>query len=268
MDSAVNNPTLLHAIEKQFILGSNYNFTYNQLVGKQPRDAFYFNGNLDLSGNVAGLITGASAKSGHKAYLFNLDFAQYIRAETDFRYYHKVNHTIWANRIDIGFGYPYGNSAALPFIKQFYAGGTNSLRAFRSRSVGPGTFEPVNQNGFYTDQSGDIKFEMNTELRAKLFSIVNGAVFVDAGNVWLYNEDSTRPGGKFNGQLFKQLAVGAGLGIRLDVSILVVRLDVGFPLRIPYLPEGHQWVIKQVALGSSEWRKNNLVYNFGIGYPF
>ena len=267
-DSAAKNPVLLLAIQKQFILGSNYNFNYNQLVGKQRPNAIYFNGNLDLSGNVAGLLSGANAKSGKTVYLLGLDFSQYIRAETDFRYYHKEGTTVWANRIDIGFGYPYGNSTALPFIKQFFVGGTNSVRAFRSRSVGPGTYNSPDQNNFLPDQSGDIKLEMNTELRAKLFSIVNGAIFVDAGNVWLYNADTSRPGGQFSGQFLQQLAVGTGVGLRFDVSILLIRLDVAFPLRKPYLPEGQRWVINQIDFGSGNWRSNNLVFNLGIGYPF
>jgi outer membrane protein assembly factor BamA len=267
-DSAINNPTLLLAIQKQFILGSNYTFTYNQLVGKQPRNAIYFRGNLDLSGNIAGLVSGADTKDGKTVTVFGLDFAQYIRAETDFRYYYKTGNTVWANRIDVGFGYPYGNSTALPFVKQFFAGGTNDIRAFRSMSVGPGTYVSPDQNNFLPDQSGDIKFEVNTELRAKLFSIVNGAIFVDAGNVWLYNADTARSGGQFSGQFLNQLAVGTGVGLRFDISILLIRLDVAFPLRKPYLPEGQRWVINQIAFGDGEWRRNNLVFNLGIGYPF
>jgi outer membrane protein assembly factor BamA len=268
IDSAINNPTLLLAVQKQFILGSTYNFTYNQLVGKQPRNAIYFNGNLDLSGNIAGLLSGADAKDGNTKYVFGLDFAQYVRVETDFRYYHKEGNTVWANRIDVGFGYPYGNSTALPFVKQFFVGGTNSLRAFRSSSVGPGTYEPADQSNFLPDQTGDIKLELNTELRVKLFSIVNGAIFVDAGNVWLYNADTSRPGGQFNGQFLQQLAVGTGVGLRFDISILILRLDVAFPLRKPYLPEGQRWVINQIDFGSGNWRSQNLVFNLGIGYPF
>jgi outer membrane protein insertion porin family len=268
MDSALINPTLLLAIQKQFILGSNYNFTFNQLVGKRPPNAFYFNGNIDLSGNIAGLLTGANTKAGKTVYLFNLDFSQYIRGETDFRFYHTEGSTIWANRIDVGFGYPYGNSTALPFIKQFFVGGTNSVRAFRSRSVGPGTYTPPYANNFLPDQSGDIKLELNTELRAHLFSIVNGAIFVDAGNVWLYNDDPLKPGGKFTGEFLQQLAVGTGVGLRFDVSILVIRVDLAFPLRKPWLPNDQRWVINQIAFGSSEWRSENLVFNFGIGYPF
>jgi outer membrane protein assembly factor BamA len=97
---------------------------------------------------------------------------------------------------------------------------------------------------------------------------VNGAIFVDAGNVWLYNADTSRPGGQFNGQFLQQLAVGTGVGLRFDISILILRLDVAFPLRKPYLPEGQRWVINQIDFGSGNWRSQNLVFNLGIGYPF
>jgi len=266
-DSAKKNPALNYAIQKQFILGSNYTFTFNQLNGKQPVNAFYLNENIDVSGNIAGLLSGANAKAGKIIYLFGLDFSQYVKTETDFRFYHNMGNSTWANRIDVGIGIPYGNSTALPFIKQFFAGGTNDIRAFRSRSVGPGIFQDTTDN-FLPDQAGDIKLEMNTELRAKLFSIVNGAIFVDAGNVWLFNNDTLQPGGKFTSGFLKQLAVGAGVGLRFDISILIIRLDVAFPLRIPYLPDGHRWVINQIDFGSGTWRGKNLVYNLGIGYPF
>lgn len=271
-DSAINNPTLLNAIQKEFIVGSNYTFTYNELAsGKQQTNAIYFNGNIDLSGNVIGLLNGANTKAGKTVTIFGLDFSQYVKTEADFRFYHKISGgTTWANRVDVGIGIPYGNSTALPFIKQFFEGGNNSLRAFRSRSVGPGTYLPPGTGtGIYIpDQSGDIKLEMNTELRMKLFSIVEGAVFVDAGNVWLYNADTSKPGGQFSSNFLSQLAVGTGVGLRFNISILILRLDIAFPLREPYLPAGHRWVLNQFDLSSSDWRKQNLVFNIGIGYPF
>ncbi len=162
---------------------------------------------------------------------------------------------------------PHGNSKSLPYIKQFFSGGTNSIRAFRNRNVGPGTYYDVNQTGV-PDQTGDIKLELNTEIRAKLFSIVEGAAFVDAGNIWLYNDDPLKQGAQFTKNFYKELAVGAGVGLRLDVSILIVRLDVAFPLRKPWLPDGERWVIKQIQLGNSQWRKDNIIWNLGIGYPF
>src|SRR5690606_1896536 len=103
------------------------------------------------------------------------------------------------SRLIAGVGYPYGNSSELPFIRQFFIGGTNSIRAFRARSLGPGSYNPnVDASSFLPDQSGDIKLEFNTEYRAKLFSVVHGAVFVDAGNIWLMNKNPLKPGGEFS----------------------------------------------------------------------
>jgi outer membrane protein assembly factor BamA len=266
---AKTNPALQKAIEKQFILGSNYNYNYNQLLNNQVMSGYYFNGNIDLSGNIAGLVSGANAKAGNTKYIANAQFSQYVRLEGEFRYYLKVSSSsVLASRVLAGIGLPYGNSTSLPYIKQFFSGGNNSIRAFRSRSVGPGSYKDSTRFGFLPDQSGDIKMELNTELRAKLFSIVQGAIFVDAGNIWLYNSDSSRPGGKFSNQFLKELAVGTGVGLRFDVTFLVLRLDVAFPLRKPYLPDGQRWVINQINFGDPDWRRENIIYNIAIGYPF
>ncbi|MFT3705460.1 MAG: BamA/TamA family outer membrane protein [Agriterribacter sp.] len=269
LDSIANNAALGKAVEKQFILGSTYNYNYNQLAGNNALKGLYFNGNVDLSGNIAGLISGADIANGKPKTIFNAEFSQYVRLETDLRYYVKLSSkNVWANRLIVGFGYPYGNSSALPFIKQFFSGGNNSIRAFRSRSLGPGTYKDEQTTTFLPDQSGDIKLEMNSEVRAKLFSIVYGAIFVDAGNIWLYNKDDNKPGGQFSSSFLKELAVGTGAGLRFDVSFLVVRFDVAFPLRKPWLPEKDRWVLNQIDFGSSSWRRENIVYNIGIGYPF
>ncbi|MDF2191558.1 BamA/TamA family outer membrane protein [Paraflavitalea sp. CAU 1676] len=262
------DPTLAKAIEKQFILGNTYNFTYDTRIDKPAHaTGVYFSGTLDMSGNLAGLIFGDSSK-GKSGQVFGAVFSQYVKGEADLRYYLRTGtHSSWANRLIIGGSLPHGNSKSLPYIKQFFSGGTNSIRAFRNRNVGPGTYYDVNQTGV-PDQTGDIKLELNTEIRAKLFSIVEGAAFVDAGNIWLYNEETLKPGAKFTKDFYKELAVGAGVGLRLDVSILIVRLDVAFPLRKPWLPDGERWVIKQIDLGNGEWRKNNIIWNLGIGYPF
>lgn len=265
-DSIGQNPYLAKAIERQFIIGANYNYNYSELQDNIFKTGIYFNGNADLSGNIAGLITGASANNPKE--IFGARFSQYIRLETDFRYYIKLGKwKVLANRILLGGSVPYGNSRSLPFVKQFFSGGNNSLRGFRSRSVGPGTYRFNPSGSFLPDQSGDIKLELNTELRAKLFSIVHGAVFVDAGNVWLYHGD-TLQGAQFSSSFLKELAVDAGVGLRFDVSFLVLRLDLAFPLRKPYLPPGERWVIDQIDFGSSRWRKDNLIFNLGIGYPF
>jgi outer membrane protein assembly factor BamA len=272
LDSLKNDPTLGKAIDTQFILGSSYNYLYNTLVRRQTGNGIYFNGLLDLSGNVAGLFTkGTVKKGGKEGRIFGAPFSQYVKVETDFRVYRKVsNSSIWANRIIVGVGLPHGNSLELPFIKQFFVGGNNSLRAFRSRSVGPGTYLSPNiaDKGFVPDQSGDIKLELNSELRFKIINVVHGAVFVDAGNVWLFNESQLKPGGKFTNKFISELAVGTGVGIRFDINILVLRLDVGFPLRKPFLAEKNRWVINLIDLKDKDWRKDNLVFNLAIGYPF
>lgn len=267
------DPTVRNSFEKQFILGANYSFTYSDQLETQRRHNLYFNGTLDLSGNIAGLFTGRNSPS-DPATVFNTPFSQYIKVEADARSYLKVNDGItWANRLIAGAGQPYGNSLSLPFVKQFFIGGSNSLRAFRARSLGPGSYNvednaDENETGFLPDQAGDIKLEANTELRFDLVSALKGAAFVDAGNIWLMKNDPLKSGAQFSGDFLKEIAVGAGLGLRVDLSFFVIRLDVAFPLRKPYLPEGERWVIDEVDFGDREWRRENLVFNIAIGYPF
>lgn len=269
-DSARKNRTLLKAVEKQFILGTNYNYNYNQMVGKTAMSSgLYFNGNIDLSGNVAGLIAGADAKHNKPKNILNAQFSQYVRFETDIRKYIKISETaVWANRFIAGLGLPYGNSLQMPYVKQFFVGGTNSIRAFRSRSIGPGSYIDTTISTFLPDQSGDIKLELNTELRVKLFSIVHGALFVDAGNIWLFNEDSLKKGAKFSKDFIKELAVGGGVGLRFDISFLVIRLDMAVPFRKPWLVDKERWVINKIKFKEPAWRRQNIVWNLGIGYPF
>jgi outer membrane protein insertion porin family len=268
-DTAImKNPTLAKIIEKQFVLGSYFVYNFNQLTSNMPANAFYFNGLVDLSGNIAGVLVKTNDKTGQKE-LFGSDFDQYIKTEADFRYYRRVGlNSVLANRIIVGFGYSYGNSLELPFIKQFFVGGTNSVRAFRSRSLGPGTYLPPPTTTFLPDQSGDIKLELNTEFRAKLYSVIHGAVFIDAGNVWLYRENPLKPGGKFTSDFLNELAVGTGVGLRFDFNFFVLRLDVAFPVRKPWLAKGNRMVLDQIDFGNRTWRRENVVFNLGIGYPF
>jgi outer membrane protein assembly factor BamA len=126
----------------------------------------------------------------------------------------------------------------------------------------------TNTNSFLADQSGDLKIEFNTEYRAKIYGIVKGAVFLDAGNIWLLNDNLDKPGSKFTKNFMNEIAVGTGVGLRFDLSFLVLRTDFAFPIRKPYLPEGRRWVIDAINIGSSSWRKENLIFNLAIGYPF
>ena len=267
----ISQDTLLaRAVQKQFILGSTYQYNYNELAtGLQPKNARYLNALLDLSGNIAGLFSGADVKAGKEVTIRDIPFAQYIKFELDSRFYRKVGlYSTWANRVIAGLGIPYGNSVQLPFIKQFFIGGNNSLRGFRSRSVGPGTYRYVDSVDFLPDETGDIKLELNTEFRFRINGPLYGALFLDAGNIWLVS-DSTwthKPGSQFTSKFLNQLAVDAGIGFRFDITLFVIRLDIAFPLRKPW--EQNPWVIDQVKFFNKPWRRENIIYNLGIGYPF
>lgn len=261
------NPALRYSLQKQFIIGSNYSFTYTNQMEDQRRNNLYFNGTLETGGNVWGLFVPKNS-DGEKS-IFNVPLSQFVRLETDLRDFYKINRNlIWANRLNLGYGYAYGNSTSIPFVRQFFAGGSNDIRAFAARTLGPGTYK-VPDTAIFADQGGDIKIMLNTELRFKLVSVLYGALFADAGNIWLRKEDPERLGSAFKAsKAFSQMAVGTGAGLRVDATIFVIRLDVAFPIRKPYLPEGERWVLDQVAFGDKGWRKENLVYNIGIGYPF
>ena len=164
-----------------------------------------------------------------------------------------------ASRIIAGGAFAYGNATTIPFIKQFFIGGTNSIRAFRARSIGPGSSEPDTNSAFLPDQSGDIKLEFSTEYRAKIYSIVHGAVFLDAGNIWTRNDPDESK--NFSKKFFEEIAVGAGFGLRFDLSILVLRTDFALPLRLPYGNVSDRWILEKMNLKSG-------VFNLAIGYPF
>ncbi len=255
------NIVLARSIERQFIIGPVYNYNYNtQLQQNRRRNNFYFNGNLDLSANILGLASGADVAKGKEKLIFGTPYSQYVRVEADFRHYLSFSeNTILASRITGGVGYAYGNSQTMPFVKEFFAGGANDIRAFRSRTIGPGTYYAGNRTtSFVADQPGDVKMELNTELRFKLVSVFRMAFFADAGNIWTLRTDSSRAGSKISKNFLSQAAVGVGTGLRVDVSILLIRLDLGVPVREPYLEAGKRWVFDS----------KNLVYNFAIGYPF
>ncbi len=265
--------TLRRSIEPQFILGPSYNYNYN--TNNRPNNRlhnFYFNANLEAPGNILGVFSGTEfnkEKQGSGTFLNTL-FSQYVRAELDGRHYlrlgdreHRAN--ILASRLLAGIGFPYGNSDALPFIKAFFIGGVNDLRAFRARTLGPGSYYVRNfkTDGIIPDQPGDIKLLASSEVRAKLVSILNGAVFVDAGNIWTIKDDPERPGAKFGSDFINQIAAGAGVGLRIDLSFLVVRLDLATPIRKPFETKSQNF-----DFGNADYRKENLILNLALGYPF
>lgn len=254
------------------IIGPTYQFTYNSQIAGRKDLNFYFDGLLDLSGNILGLSQGAKLNQTKKE-IFGAAYAQYVKAQTDFRVYRTFGkENTWANRVFIGAGYSYGNSSNMPNIKQFFAGGASSLRGFRSRVLGPGTYhaDDININGArFLELLGDLKLELNSEFRFPIYdNWIKGAGFVDAGNIWLLRDNPSMPGAKISKDFYKEIAVSAGLGLRFDFSIVVLRTDFGMPLRKPWLAEGNRWVFDQIDFRSKSWRTDNLIFNLAIGYPF
>ena len=199
--------------------------------------------------------------------LFDRRFSQYVRFRPELRYYSPLGRRgdRVVARLLAGVALPYGNSDVVPYVKQFFVGGTNSVRAFRARSVGPGIYVPDASSGVLIDQTGDIRFEANLEYRFTIAGFLKGAVFGDAGNIWLVNDDPQRPGGDLEwSHVLSELAVGAGLGLRFDPEVIVVRLDLATPLRQPSLPEGDRWVFDDLQPRIFD----NVVFNIAIGYPF
>jgi outer membrane protein insertion porin family len=264
---AMITPALLLNVYSEAILGTYFSYTYNS--GRRSRiNKFYFNAGVDLSGNIAGIITGA--KSFRQKTIFNTPFAQYVKLDFDVHYTRALpGKWDWANRLQIGIGLPYNNSALLPFTKQYIIGGSNSIRGFRVRSLGPGTYKPTTEDQrFFQIIGGDYKFLVNTELRVPFTKVVSGAVFIDAGNIWTKDTLIFGPAGQLSKEWIKELAVATGVGLRFDVTVLVIRVDLGIPLRKPYLPDGQRWVFNQFDFGSSAWRKENLILNIALGLPF
>ncbi len=257
--TSTRNPALKHVIDPQFTFGPSYSYTYTNTTETYRTNTFYYNGRASTSGFLTGLITGADTLNGKARSVFGTHFNQYIKLENEIRFFHRVGakSTIAARAIASA-GIPMGNSTILPYSQQFFIGGANSLRGFRARSIGPGSVDPTqyinNNNSFIADQSGDIKIEASLEYRPHLFSIVYGALFADAGNIW--NARGHQPGGTFGPNFLSQMAVDAGFGLRFDASVLVLRTDFGFPLKKPF------------TQSNPLINYDKMVFNLAIGYPF
>ena len=252
------NPYLETSFNQQFILGPRYSFTYNGMVDEADTHQFFLNSNVDLSGNLLGLF---SAGGGEEPKTFlGLPYAQYVRLDSDFRYHFNfgVEQTI-ATRLFAGYGIPYGNSETMPFSKQYFSGGPYSVRAFRIRGLGPGSYNPnASGEASYFDQAGNIRLEANVEYRFPLFSFFKGAVFADAGNVWNTGEIEYLEGGQFGSDFLSEFGAGVGFGLRIDIQNFIIRFDLAAPVRTPWLPKGERW----------GFRYDEPVLNFAIGYPF
>lgn len=249
------NPFLRHSFEQQFIAGLMYSFTYNELSVSNRRGRLYLKYNFDIAGNLISLL-GKEQPDGVETFL-GLKYAQYVKNDIDVSYHYALGHsrnTILVGHLFAGLGIPYGNSRTLPFVKKYYAGGPSSVRAFPIRSLGPGTYQPQPGEYSYFDQAGNISLIANLEYRFPIISILKGAVFMDAGNVWLLHKNKNFPGGQFTSDFLSELGIGTGVGLRIDVQGFVVRFDLAFPLKRP----AREWVFEY----------GHPVLNFAIGYPF
>lgn len=274
------------------IVGGNYSYIFNNQKIKNSHDYWFLRINAEAAGNMlmfAEKLTGGEKTAGvkktpegalldsTKAYrILGQPFAQYIRTDLDLRYYFKFNDvSSLAYRGFFGIAIPYGNSKAVPFEKQYFGGGANGIRAWQARSLGPGSYNHFNSASFL-NETADIKIEANAEYRFKLFWILEGAVFFDAGNIWSLKYDVARPGAQFRfKQFYKDVAVGTGTGFRFDFKFVVARVDIGMKLRDPLngsksldgnyvrLDPGSKWIFL-----NGPYKRDDFTIVLGIGYPF
>lgn len=243
------------------ILGTRYSFVYNTQNINRTGSFVYFRADLESSGNLLSLFNRTKLITEADGYheLLGIRYAQYLRSSFDVRQHVDLGNESWlVFRQFLGLGLPYGNSEDLPFERSFYAGGANSLRGWTYHGVGPGGYVPVGDD---IEKIGDLQLELNAEYRFPVYNIFNGALFVDAGNVWTYNANPSMPNGEFKFNTFyKQIALDAGFGLRIDVSFLILRVDLAYAMRNPYPDENNNY-----------WRfgkGGNWKLNLGIGYPF
>ncbi len=258
------NPFILSRFRDHFIVGLKHTYVLNTQDLSRMSDFVYLRTNFESAGGLMNLLSeslGLSVDENGSYNIFNIPFSQFLKGDADFRYY-KVfdNNESLVFRLMAGAGIPYGNVSTLPFIKSYYGGGANGIRAWRIYSLGPGSYASDDQLRF--DRYGDIKIETNIEYRFKVYSFWHGAFFLDAGNVWFINQNDQFPGGEFRWDSFgRDIAVGGGLGVRLDFDFFILRIDAAVPLKDPALPAKDQWIKKWPG-----FRDYNL--NLGIGYPF
>ena len=259
-ETMANNPAVALSFRNQFIPEIQYNYTYDRSFSGNN---LTYNLQVIEAGNVFAGIWSLCGSKGEKK-MFGTPFSQFVKFQTSVVYNHGVmpGHRLVA-RMLVGAAHAYGNSSQVPYSEQFYIGGANSIRAFAVRSVGPGSFRPdvTNPNGYY-DQTGTFKLEANLEYRFPIFSYLKGALFLDAGNVWMLSDDSNRPGGKLvMKDFFNEIAVGTGLGLRFDMDMLVIRADVGYALHAPY-DTGKSGYFNMPSF------KKSYAFHLAIGYPF
>ena len=261
-----NNPALYQSLKDQFIPAMSYTYTYDNASVSSVRNPFWWQTSVTSAGNILSAVYAIAGQkfSKKEKKLFGNPFAQFMKLTSEIRYYYTLGKKqTLAMRLMGGAIYSYGNATVAPYNEQFYIGGANSIRAFTVRSIGPGSFHPDEDNTYaYMDEIGDLKLEANIEYRFHILGDLYGATFLDAGNVWLLRNDPNRPGGQFSlDGLGKAIALGTGVGLRYDLTFLVIRLDLGIPIHAPY-DTGKKGYYNIPKLG------RNLAWHLAIGYPF
>ncbi|MBQ3826625.1 MAG: BamA/TamA family outer membrane protein [Prevotella sp.] len=257
-----NNPYLSTTMQDVFIPKIRYVYSYSSPASM--RNPIKWEISVSESGNLLslGYMAAGNKWSTVRKKLFNNSYAQFVKLETDFtKSWHLGNHSELVGHVNGGVIYSYGNSERPPYSEQFYVGGANSIRAFTVRSIGPGRYTSPSYAWSFMDQVGDIKLQMNLEYRARLFGSVHGAVFLDAGNVWS-TETDTRENSVFKVKnILREMAVGTGVGLRYDLDFLVLRLDWGIGLHVPY-ETGKNGFYNIPRF------KDGQALHLAVGYPF
>lgn len=256
------NPAVAQSFRNTFIPQMSYTYVYDRQFDAD--NTFNWQFTAQEAGNVFWAIYRACGKDGEKK-LFGTPFSQFVKGQTQIVWGRRVGRTdSWLYmRAACGAAHAYGNSSQVPYSEQFYVGGANSVRAFTVRSLGPGSYKPrAGTPEDYFDRTGTFKFEANIEYRFPIYGMLHGALFVDAGNVWLLKKDPMRPGGELKaGKFFEELALGTGVGLRFDISMLVIRGDLGIGIHAPY-DTGKRGYYNMTSFG------NSLAFHLAIGYPF
>lgn len=257
---------IYYSYQPHLVTLMSYSLIFTDQNLQKRQDFKYLKLNAESAGNIlySAFKLGGAPKNNGVYEMFNTSFAQYLRADIDFRQYNILDAgSSIVYRIFAGAGLPYKNSTALPFEKKYFSGGANSIRAWQVRDLGPGSYKELTQ-GKYSNQTADIKLEANLEYRFKLFWVLEGALFVDAGNIWAINKYDDREGALFVwDKFYKDIAVGTGFGTRFDFSFFIFRFDLGIKTRDPIYPDQQKWVF-----GNRHLQRDDFVLNLGIGYPF
>lgn len=264
-DSIISNRRSLRvAMENQFIPSMSYTYTYDDLAVRRRRNRFWWQASLTSAGNITSGIYALFGKGfSDEKTLMGASLSQFLKLTNELRYTWSIDRNqSLASRLYTGIIYPYGGRDIAPYSEQFFVGGANSIRAFTVRSVGPGSYKSGDEVYGYLDQTGDIRLEGNLEYRFRIINDLHGAVFLDVGNIWLLREDPDRPGGQFSMRGFpNNMAWGTGVGLRYDLTFLVVRVDCGIGLHLPY-DTGRSGFYNIPAF------KDGLGIHLAIGYPF